>query len=105
MLYPNLPSAVRPVAHNADIPVPSPPTTLEDIKFDSEEESAEVKQVDSDYSDYDTDTQPELFSQEELNDLVRDLGLPKDSAELLGSRLKSKKITFARYKFFLVQIS
>jgi hypothetical protein len=28
----------------------------------------------------------------ELNDLVRDLGLPKDSAEVLGSRLKSKNL-------------
>ena len=31
------------------------------------------------------------FSQTELNDLVRDLSLSKDSAELLASRLKGKK--------------
>jgi hypothetical protein len=35
---------------------------------------------------------PRFFSQSELNDLVRDLGLPKDSAEVLGSRLKSKNL-------------
>lgn len=33
-----------------------------------------------------------MFSQGELNDLVRDLNLPKDAAELLGSRLKSRNL-------------
>ncbi|GBP83435.1 hypothetical protein EVAR_60364_1 [Eumeta japonica] len=33
---------------------------------------------------------PETFSREELNDLIRDLNLPKDGAELLASRLKHK---------------
>ena len=37
-------------------------------------------------------TNPIPFSQSELNDLVRDLGLPKDSAEVLGSRLKDKNM-------------
>jgi hypothetical protein len=32
----------------------------------------------------------ELFTQSELNDLLRDLGLPKDLAEILGSRLCEK---------------
>jgi len=32
------------------------------------------------------------FSQEELNDLVRDLNLSKSSAELLAFRLKEKNI-------------
>ncbi|KAL1233254.1 Tyrosine--tRNA ligase [Trichinella pseudospiralis] len=31
-----------------------------------------------------------LFTQCELNDLVRDLGFPKVGAEILGSRLQSK---------------
>ena len=46
---------------------------------------------------------PHPFPQMELNDLVRDLGLSKSSAELLASRLKVKKslsnsarITFCR---------
>lgn len=34
----------------------------------------------------------ELFTKTEQNDLVRDLGLPKNSAELLGSRLKEKNL-------------
>jgi hypothetical protein len=30
---------------------------------------------------------PQLFTQSELNDIIRDLELPKEKAELLGSRL------------------
>jgi len=36
-------------------------------------------------------TVPSLVSQSELNDLVRDLGLPKDGSEFLASFLKKKK--------------
>ena len=36
------------------------------------------------------DDAPHPFSQKELNDLVRDLSLSMDSAELLASRLKEK---------------
>lgn len=35
---------------------------------------------------------PKLFSQSELNDLVRYLNLTKDSAEVLGSRLKEQNL-------------
>jgi len=35
---------------------------------------------------------PSLVSQFELNDLVRDLGLPKDGSELLASFLKGKNL-------------
>lgn len=38
------------------------------------------------------DRTPQKWEQEELNDLVRDLNLPKDAAELLASRLKSKNL-------------
>jgi hypothetical protein len=31
---------------------------------------------------------PQLFTQSELNDVIRDLGFPKEKAEHLGSRLK-----------------
>ena len=36
--------------------------------------------------------EPQLFTQAELNDLVKELDLPKSSAELLGSRLKEKNL-------------
>ncbi|GBL87888.1 hypothetical protein AVEN_192062-1 [Araneus ventricosus] len=35
---------------------------------------------------------PQPFSQSELNDLVRDLGLSKDGVESLGSRLNYKNL-------------
>ena len=35
-------------------------------------------------------TTPQLFSQDELNDLVRDLNLSKQASELLAFRLKEK---------------
>ena len=34
-----------------------------------------------------------------MNDLVRDLNLPKDAAELLGSRLKSKNVLLPGVSF------
>src|SRR5678815_4515826 len=49
------------------------------------------------------DSTPSKFNQNELNDLVRDLYLSKDKAELLGWRLKRKNVlasgtTFAWYR-------
>ena len=38
-----------------------------------------------------SDDRPHRFSQNEFNDLVRDLNLSKSSSELLASRLKEKK--------------
>jgi hypothetical protein len=35
---------------------------------------------------------PQLFTQSELNDVIRDLGLPKGKAELLGSSLREKNL-------------
>lgn len=36
--------------------------------------------------------EPQTFNQEELSDLIRELGLPKDGAELLALRLKEKNL-------------
>ncbi|GFX68178.1 uncharacterized protein TNCV_4440011 [Trichonephila clavipes] len=73
-------SAIRPVPHGPDLPIPSPPDTLDNILDD----------LDHGYDPSTND--PELFSQSDLNDLVRDLGLPKDTAEVLGSRLKERHL-------------
>jgi len=35
---------------------------------------------------------PSLFNQAEINDLIRDLNLPKQSSELLASRLQEKHV-------------
>lgn len=91
IFYPNLPSALRPVAHDDSIPIPVR-KNIADCMTETESSSE---------SDDDTDTDeyvpvkaqiPETFSQAELNDLIRDLNLPKISAEILGSRLKAKNL-------------
>jgi hypothetical protein len=89
IFYPNLPPAIRPVPHGPGIPMPVPPEILEDTPVDSDKEDTDS---DQDFQRDPCSTEPQLFSQRELNDLVRDLGLPKDSAEVLGSRLKSKNL-------------
>ncbi|GBN34857.1 hypothetical protein AVEN_254847-1 [Araneus ventricosus] len=43
-------------------------------------------------SDFSVDEGPQPFSQSELNDLIRDLGLSRDGVELLGSILKYKNL-------------
>ncbi|GFU64734.1 hypothetical protein TNCV_876571 [Trichonephila clavipes] len=65
-----------------------------------------MSHISSDSDDgYDPGTNdPELFSQSDLNDLIRDLGLPKNTAEVLGSRLKKRHllnsdVSFSWYRF------
>ncbi|GFU42210.1 hypothetical protein TNCV_4554011 [Trichonephila clavipes] len=73
-----------PSHHGPDLPIPSSPDTLDSILDDLDQ----ISHISSDIDDgYDPGTNdPELFSQSDLNDLVRDLGLPNDTAEVLGSR-------------------
>ena len=88
--YPNIPSAIRPVPHGNGLPVPKVP---ESFSADSTQEEEEVcgpepsTSHDPDFVQF-TSTKPHLITQSELNDLVRDLNLPKNKAELLGSRLQ-----------------
>eukprot|EP00795_Rhopilema_esculentum_P009944 gene9944-18557_t len=85
--YPNLESARRPVPHCDEIPVAvfkDLPETI-DKEFSSDEEYEEEEFAPD-------DKVPDPFSQNELNDLVRDLSLSKSSAELLASRLKDKNL-------------
>ena len=83
--YPDLQSACCPVAHCVEIPVPFfgelPDISDEDASSVEGHEDEEV--VLEDYAPY-------PISQKELNDLVRDLSLSNDSAELLASRLKER---------------
>ncbi|GBN80239.1 hypothetical protein AVEN_242896-1 [Araneus ventricosus] len=66
-------------------------TTLDDIRSDSEDGDT-LPHQDESSSDFSVDEGPQPFSQSELNDLVRELGLFKDGAEFLGSRLKNKNL-------------
>jgi hypothetical protein len=97
--FPNLPSAIRPVPHGPDMPVPNPPKQL----YTQEAESSATPNESSEDSEYgnDTHSKHEPFTQTELNGLVRDLNLPKDAAESLGSRLKGKNpLTQGQYVTF-----
>ena len=101
--YLNLKSAIRPLFHSYEIPVPNQPTNLEDM-MQSDEEDKEVKGQDESCFDLSLADIPKLYCQEDLNDLVRNLGLSKEHAEILGSSLKKKHllsafaITFSWYR-------
>ncbi|GFY17763.1 uncharacterized protein TNCV_1074981 [Trichonephila clavipes] len=81
-------SVIRPVPHGPDLPIPSPLDTLDNILDDLDQISHISSNSDDGYEPGTND--PELFSESDLNDLVRDLGLPKVTAEVLGSRLKER---------------
>ena len=99
--YPNLQSAIRPIPHGTEMPVPKAPPTLEEIPS-SDEDGAVPEPDDKSSFESEDDSDPKLFSQGELNDLVRDLNLPKNAAELLGSRAQKQELTFAGSVFLLV---
>ena len=91
--YPNIPSALRPVAHGEGLPVPEPPATIPTEFSDDDDDVDDNAQItctsrDPTFLPTAADKEPHRISQHELNDLVRDLGLSKIKAELLGSRLQ-----------------
>jgi len=89
--YPNLPSAMKPVPHSAELPVPKP---LTNMTLNDSESGDDVGQVndnmdcDPTYAVASSSNEPHLLTQWDLNDIVRDLNLSNKQAELLGSRLK-----------------
>jgi len=92
-IYPNISSAIRPVPHTEDLPVPVPP---QQHILDSDDEPTENQEKTpqpstSTDADFIADRQYKEFhriTQEELNDLIRGLDLPRGKAELLDSRLQ-----------------
>jgi len=74
--------------HGSTIPIPLPPVNLDTIL------TSEFSDIDSNNSDYfeESCNTPQLFTQSELNDLIRDFDLPKDASELLTSRLRNKNL-------------
>ena len=93
IVYPDIPSSIAPVPHSAQLPVSNPPH-LEREQI-SEEDSTMLKNEEgtSDCEDYITGDEleqkkPYLPQQQDINDLIWELGLTKSNAELLTSRLK-----------------
>ena len=95
--YPNIHSAMRPIPHSDKVLVPIF-TKLPDI--DEDQLRSSTSSTNSDDDDKEQDIAHEawnagrvsLYSQSELNDLIRDLNLPKQSAEVLASRLQEKHL-------------
>lgn len=83
--YPDVPSAIRPVPHGPDLPVPNVPIASAISESDSNEED---NPMDTDFQEMADNREPKFISQEMLHDLARDLDLPKEKSEVLGSRLK-----------------
>ena len=86
---------MRPVPHSDDLPVPTPPVNKDllsssDEEMHSREDSAEsisLEDIESTYSGT-SGNEPHWITQEDPNDLARDLYLSKQQSELLASRLK-----------------
>ncbi len=79
------------------LPIPFPPQDrLDSIAGEMENEEGAVggdqlQSIDHDYT-VEEILKPKTFIQDELNDLIRDLALSKEKAELLASRLKQKHL-------------
>jgi len=93
LVYPNIPSAIRPVPQGDGVPVPEPPdnfATYSDHKGSVSSNSKEQQPSASRDADYlpSTDSSNHKITEGELSDLIRDLKLPKNKAELLASSLQ-----------------
>ena len=73
IVYPDLFSARRPVAHDKDLPVPVPPASHELLYVSSSPAEIEGASQDESYEPAGGSSTPQLSTQDELNDLVRDL--------------------------------
>jgi len=97
IVYPNLNSAVRPIPLDNNIPVLQPSENglafLEQMECaDGSSPEATQHSSDNQYVREERNSEPKRFNQEELSDLIRDLSLSKDKAELLASRLIKRNL-------------
>jgi hypothetical protein len=90
-------SASRPVPHTEDIPIPVPPQQY--ILEPDEEPNLNREKTPQTSTSTDADFTAELqfnkfhpITQQELNNIIRNLDLPESKAELLGSRLQQWNI-------------
>ena len=99
IIYRNLDSARRPVPHDDTMPAPLPPQDgLESVPGDDAECIDEGTSYASTSHSTDSEYEPEEnsnpipLSQARLNDLIREMCLSKQKAELLASRLKENNL-------------
>ena len=88
IVYPSIPSSIASVPHSSELPITKPPANKSQEDLDLLEELGNDSDNEYTASDSDTKNEPHFPNQEELNDLIRDMGLTKSNAELLTSRLK-----------------
>ena len=108
--YPSIPSAIQPLPHCEELPVPvfHGFASSEDADSEHEQEDYEgcLEEHQESSEDSSSDTQqssaPQQFSHPELNNFVHDLGLSKQAAELLASRLQEKKSSRPVCKCFIL---
>jgi len=90
LVYPNIPSAVRPMPHGDGLPVPETPDNFavysddEDSVSSNSEKQQPSPSRDADYLPS-TDSSNHKITEGGLNDLIRDLELPKNKAELFAA--------------------
>ena len=78
----------HPVPHSEEIPVPIFTSLSESSEEEDDSAESYAEQNDSDFAG--PSSVATGFNQAELNDLIRDLSLPKKSSELLASRVAEK---------------
>ena len=83
ILFPSLKSAIRPVLHCTNIPVPDFRNLPDLYMVDNDDDDAPIgestRNFDCRDEDYVVEAEPpQLFSKSELDDLVRDLSLSKE---------------------------
>jgi hypothetical protein len=91
ILCTNNPSALHSFIHGPELPVPKPTDILEGATSNTSDLDGDVEE----FQCYTESQITQLFSQSELKNVIRDLGLLKEKAELLGSRFKEKNLLAA----------
>jgi len=103
-LYPNIPSAILPVPHGNGLPVTETPDNFamysddkDSVSSNSEEEQPSASR-DADYLPS-TDSSNHKITEGKLSDLISDLELPKNKAELLAARLQQWNLLHHKKKW------
>jgi hypothetical protein len=96
VIYADVPSAMKPLPHGPEIPIPKPPDFILSSSSSSTDDSDTVASTTS----FMNENQPMPLTQAELNDLTRDLCLSKECSQLLGSRLREKHLLAPETTFY-----
>lgn len=95
--YPNyIQSTFKTHTHGPTLPVPLHSVNLDTI---STSESIDIDSNNTDYYEKSCNAL-ELLAKSKLNDLIKDLDLPKDTSELLASGLRNKNLLVTLSYFY-----